>query len=276
MTRRYSLGDEGEAAYRRLEASLRLGPTSGRALVVSDSVDVRWAVRRRLGELMGVAVVRPGPEVVREVHAVVQAAHAGDEALVVWVEGEGGLGVESEAWRQACAVLNMGRDALGDAGGVSLVLAGPRGLDEQVAARAPDLASMIRPIVRLGTTLDVVESVAEGAYELDELRVRLRRRAVKQHQRHSLLGVLDGVPKPVVRLGDVYVAPDLGRTAVTIGEERSGYGLVPRGSTIGSSQLLEVVDPVVVASEGSIAALGWSPRAVVVLGEPASGKSMLC
>lgn len=153
MSRQYFLGEDGEAAYKRLESSLRLGPESGRALVASDSVDVRYEVRRRVGEILPVKVVRPGDDVVKRVHEAV--AEVGSPVLV-WIEAEAGVGVESEAWRQAYAALNMGRDVLAEQGGVSLVLAGPRGIKEQVAARAPDLASVIRPMLELGTRLDRV------------------------------------------------------------------------------------------------------------------------
>ncbi len=154
MSRRYFLGEDGEAAYTRLERSLRLGPDSGRASVASDSVDVRYEVRRRVGEILRVEVVRPSGDVVRRIHEVVEVAGS---PVLVWIEAPAGMKADSEPWRRAYTALNMGRDVLADKGKLSLVLAGPVPLDEQVKQRAPDLVSVMRPMLVLGTRLDPVE-----------------------------------------------------------------------------------------------------------------------
>jgi len=189
------LGEHGEAAYARLERSLRLGPDSGRALVTSDSVDVRREVQRRIARLLRVEVVRPRPDIVSSIHEVVAAAA---EPVLVWVEAVASGEGDAEAWRQTHAALNMSRDDLDRVGALSLVLAGPSSLEAEVRTRAPDLMAVIRPVVALGREL---EPSSLSWLHVSDLHVR-----AEDWQQQ---GMLDALVRDVPRLlGEREIDPD--------------------------------------------------------------------
>jgi hypothetical protein len=151
--RRFSLGSRGEREWQHLRAALTLSPERALAFVVADSGAVRDEVRRRLESLVS-AVVRcePGSGVLRRIHAITADS---DEPPVVWIEASEGYDAQ---WVDALIALNRGRDLVWDHGPAFIVFAGAGQAFVTLRKQAPDLASVVNPVLLLDDTL---ESVAD-------------------------------------------------------------------------------------------------------------------
>lgn len=143
-----ALSDEGEIRWRDLSAAVRLNPGGVRALVTADADDVRREVRRRLEGMVGLHQLAPKLELLDELHALAQA----HENPLAWIEADPSTDART-AWADALLVLNRGRDLIGDAGPISVVLAGPRWLHDLVQGSAPDLHSRLEIVMPLDDTL---------------------------------------------------------------------------------------------------------------------------
>ena len=143
-----ALSDEGEVRWRDLSAAVRLNPGGVRALVTADADDVRREVRRRLEGMVGLHRLAPKLELLDELHALAQA----HENPLAWIEADASTDART-AWADALLALNRGRDLIGDAGPISVVLAGPSWLHDLVQRSAPDLHSRLEIVMPLDDTL---------------------------------------------------------------------------------------------------------------------------
>lgn len=143
-----ALSDEGEVRWRDLSAAVRLNPGGVRALVTADADDVRREVRRRLESMVGLHRLAPKLELLDELHALAQA----HESPLAWIEADASTDART-AWADALLALNRGRDLIGDAGPISVVLAGPSWLHDLVQRSAPDLHSRLEIVMPLDNTL---------------------------------------------------------------------------------------------------------------------------
>lgn len=149
-TRSLSLGRHGESEWEALRASYLLVPEKGVIAVFADSPEVRGELRRRL-ESLGAPVgqLAPGLDLLGRIQALAEGA---ERPPVAWIEAPTSDG--DITWFEGLAALNRGRDMLWDRGGVVVVIAGPRKLNEWMRSRAPDLSSIVQPVLMLDDTLE--------------------------------------------------------------------------------------------------------------------------
>lgn len=154
--RSFSLGNKGEQEWRHLRAALKLSPARGLAFVAADSGEVRDEVRRRLESLApALRCCKPGRDVLGRIHEI---AFASAEPPVVWVEARD---EDPDAWVQTLLALNRGRDLVWDRGPVFVVLAGSGSAFVTLRKQAPDLASVLNPVLLLGDRLEPLVAPVE-------------------------------------------------------------------------------------------------------------------
>lgn len=181
---RIHLGGAGEDSWRRLRAAYVLERRRGVALVLSEHGEALDECRRRLtGEAPLLQQLAPTRKIVDRVHEVARRG-VGKSAPVVWIQADGAD--LDAAWRAALARLNLAREELGAAGPVFMVLAGPPGLGPIVGARAPDLASVIRPTIALQEGPSMVSDGVVQWLHLSDIHLR----AGQDWQQQAILAAL--------------------------------------------------------------------------------------